>query len=355
MTRTPPPRPQRSSNSPHTRGGSGDEVAPKPYELIPFPQKRPTLNPPAGHHKYLPDRLHGTLLLTLTVKTTLHVSTGVVVMGSDIGNSRIPLIKTMVQDNDQKLSIQGSSLKGCIRSVYEAITNSTLAVITSRYRSQIPTERLPCRKKEELCPASRIFGALDWQGLIEFNDATCQSTGFATGFMPSLYRPRPDRRAYFIPGKVAGRKFYYHMVRAIDKGQNQGIPIQEAAKDYTFTTRLNFKNLTAAELGTLLVVLGQDPEYPIALKIGGGKPIGMGTMIIAVDEINKFDGMESLHSRYSSYVATEFEYLTGKPLQKFMRQMIQAAHQHLIEQPQLEQLTTVLLYPTDREPPSGMY
>lgn len=44
----------------------------------------------------------------------------------------------MVQGVDQKLSIQGSSLKGCIRSVYEAITNSTLAVITNRYRDKIP-------------------------------------------------------------------------------------------------------------------------------------------------------------------------------------------------------------------------
>ena len=163
-------------------------------------------------------------------------------MGSDIGNNRIPLIKTMVQAVDQKLSIQGSSLKGCIRSVYEAITNSTLAVITSKYRSQIPTERLPCRNKEQLCPASRVFGALNWQGLLDFNDAKCENIGFTTGFMPALYRPRPDeRKAYFIQGKVAGRKFYYHTIRAIDKGQNSGIPVQQAGREYTFKTQITFQ------------------------------------------------------------------------------------------------------------------
>lgn len=349
MTKTP-------RTPPYSQAGFDDEVAPKPYTLIPFPQKRPTLERPAGHHKYLPDRLHGVLFLTLTVKTALHVSTGVVVMGSDIGNSRIPLIKTMVQDNDQKLSIQGSSLKGCIRSVYEAITNSTLAVITSRYRSQIPTDRLPCRKKEELCPASRVFGALDWQGLVEFSDATCQSTGFGTGFMPSLYRPRPDqRRAYFTQGKIAGRKFYYHTIRAIDKGQNQGIPVQQAAKEYTFTTELHFMNLQVAELGTLLVTLGQDPHYPIALKVGGGKPIGMGTMTVTVDAIDRVQGIQELRDRYSSYAPPESDRLMGDALQKFMQQQIQTAHSRLIEAPQLNALFEVLRYPTDREPPTGMY
>jgi CRISPR/Cas system CSM-associated protein Csm3 (group 7 of RAMP superfamily) len=97
----------------------------------------------------------------------------------------------MVQGKEQQLLIQGSSLKGCIRAIYEAITNSTLAVITNRYRQKIPKDRLPCRSKESLCPASQVFGALDWQGLVHFTDATCESTKSVTGFMPSLYRPRP--------------------------------------------------------------------------------------------------------------------------------------------------------------------
>ena len=347
---TPPPSSPVSNNNLAETGGS------KPYELISFPKERPPKNPPAGHHQYLGDRLHGTLFLTLKVQTTLHVSTGVVVMGSDIG-SRVPLIKTMVQNIDQKLSIQGSSLKGCIRSAYEAITNSTLAVITSRYRDKIPQERLPCKNKQELCPASQVFGALDWQGLIEFSDAKCQNTGFATGFMPSLYRPRPDqRRAYFdARGNVAGRKFYYHTIRAIDKGQNQGITVQQAAKEYTFKTQIQFKNLTAAELGTLLIVLGQDPKYPIALKVGGGKPIGMGTMTVEVTAARVLQNKGDLRDRYSSYNSPQSDTMSGTKLQQFMQKNIQAAHSSLVQATQLQQLAEVLKYPTDREPPTGMY
>ena len=358
MTTNLPPKPRRSTPSPSSpvSNNPAETGEPKPYELISFPKERPPKNPPAGHHQYLGDRLHGTLFLTLKVQTTLHVSTGVVVMGSDIG-SRVPLIKTMVQNIDQKLSIQGSSLKGCIRSAYEAITNSTLAVITPKYKDKIPQERLPCKNKQELCPASQVFGALDWQGLIEFSDAKCENTGFTTGFMPSLYRPRPDQRgAYFdARGNVAGRKFYYHTIRAIDKGQNQGITVQQAAKEYTFKTQIQFKNLTAAELGTLLIVLGQDPKYPIALKVGGGKPIGMGTMTVEVTAARVLQNKGDLRDRYSSYNPPESDSMTGTKLQQFMQKNIQAAHSSLVQATQLQQLAEVLKYPTDREPPTGMY
>lgn len=368
MTETPRPKPKKTTppNQQISASYSNDSGVKKPYQLISFPQQKPPLQPPIGHQKYHNNRLHGTIFLTLKVHTPLHVSTGVVVMGSDIGNNRISLIKTMVQDGDKKLIIQGSSLKGCIRSVYEAITNSTLAVITSSYKDKIPPERLPCKNKNELCPTSQVFGALDWQGLIEFSEAECEKTGFAVGFMPSLYRPRPDQRnAYFdARGKVAGRKFYYHTIRAIDKGENKGITVQQAAREYTFTTQLQFKNLQPAELGTLLIILGQDPKYPIALKIGGGKPIGMGTMTVEVTKINAFTDNQSLakelnlpklRDRYSSYSPLESAQLQGNNLQQFMQKTIKDAHSSLVQPTQLQQLTEVLRYPTDREPPSGMY
>ena len=364
MTTNPPPKPKKTA--PPSRPVSnnyGDEAAvSKPYELITFPREKPPKNPPIGHDKYRGDRLHGTLFLTLKVQTSLHVSTGVSVMGSDIG-SRVPLIKTMVQNIDQKLSIQGSSLKGCIRSTYEAITNSTLGVITNKkeYNDKYPEERLPSTQhKERLCPASQVFGASGnnwgWQGLIEFSDANCEKTGFATGFMPNLWSPRLARKAYFDErGKVAGRKFYYHTIRAIDKGQNRGITVQQAAKEYTFTTKLQFKNLKPEELGTLLIVLGQDPKYPIALKVGGGKPIGMGTMTVAVTAARVLQNKGDLVDRYSSYNPPESDRMNGTELQQFMQKNIQAAHSSLVQATQLQQLAEVLKYPTDREPPTGMY
>jgi hypothetical protein len=356
MTRTPPPK-RRQPTPPSPSSRSGDRVdgiiAPKPYELISFPKEKPPLQPPIGQDKYYTDRCHGTLHLTLRVQTSLHVSTGVVAMGSDVGQKSIPLIKTMIQGSEEKLIIPGSSLNGVVRSVYEAMTNSTLAVITSKYKDKIPPERLPCKDKKRLCPASRVFGALDWQGLIHFTDARCESVGFRPGFMPSLYRPRPDQsQKYFQQGRIAGRKFYYHTIRAVDKGQQQGIPVQQAAKEFIFTTQLHYRNLTQAELGTLLIVLGQDkPKHPIALKVGGGKPVGMGTMTV---EVTALEQPANLRDRYLSYNC-EPNQLTGNQLQQMMQKAIQDAHRELVQSQQLQELAAVLKYPTDREPPEGMY
>lgn len=345
MTYKPPARPTPNHSN------NNDDAAPKPYAMVTFPTTPPPKARPAGHHKYLDKHIHGTLFLTLNVQTPLHVSTGVVALGADV-NARVPLIKTMTVDTNKKLVIQGSSLKGCIRAVYEAITNSTLAV-NSRSADKVPRERQPCRNKEELCPASQVFGALDWQGLIEFSDARCTNNNPSTGFMPSLYSPRPARRDYYNPrGMAKGRKFYYNFAKSIDKGQNQGIPVQQASKDFTFTTEIHFKNLKPEQLGVLLIILGQDPNYPIALKIGGGKPIGMGTMTVTVDKIEQ---SSNLRDRYSSYEATESDQLTGTKLQEFMQKQINIAQSSLIQKEQLTQLAAILAYPSTKQPPSGMY
>jgi CRISPR/Cas system CSM-associated protein Csm3 (group 7 of RAMP superfamily) len=332
-----------------------EDIGPeKPYALVPFPKQRPTLKPPVGHHRYTPDGYHGTLRLTLKVQTALHVSTGIVAMGSDVG-SRVPLIKTMVQGKDEQLLIQGSSLKGCIRAIYEAITNSTLAVITNRYRQKIPKDRLPCRSKESLCPASQVFGALDWQGLVHFTDATCESAKSVTGFMPSLYRPRPDERdAYFNRGQAAGRKFYRHAIKAVDGG-NRGTPVQQAGTEFTFKTELHFRNLTEAQLGTLLIALGQDSEHPMALKLGGGKPVGMGTVQVSIPTI---EVTQDVRNRYTSYTPPTAETLTGEAVTQFIHEKTQAAKSSkLVEMPQLEVLAQILKWPpiNDYEAPEGMY
>lgn len=340
-----------SYNKPRPHPQQSQIIAPKPYHLIPLPKEKPQLQHPKGQDQYYRDRVHGTLHLRLTVQTGLHVSTGVVALGTDVVEKAIPLIKTMIQGSAGQLMISGSSLKGVVRSTYEAITRSCLCK-TKAKSNQIPPGYQECRNKTQLCPACRVFGALNWQGLIQFSDAECESTEFRPGFMPSLYRPHPDEYpGYFNQGKVAGRKFYYHTIRAVDKGQHQGISVQQAAKTVVFSTSLPYRNLTKGELGTLLIVLGQDKLNAIALKVGGGKPIGMGTMTV---EVTSVESVDNIRDRYLSY-QTQSQPLTGKPLQQLIQQAIQAAHRELVQSQPLQELVKVLGYPTEREPPEGMY
>ncbi len=352
MTRGPRELPHQH-NRPATpqQNRNNQSASPKPYELIPFPKQAPTLARPAGHAKFHTDRLHGTLFLTLTVQTAVHVSTGTIALGSDVGVRGIPLLKTMTITPDQKLKIQGSSLKGCIRAMYEAITNSTLAVVTREYRSQVPRERHPCQEKEQLCPASRVFGALDWQGLVEFSDAVATTAGSSGGSLPALYRPRPDQcRAYFQNGRAAGRKFYYSQTKALDAG-NRGTPTQQAAKQSVFKTQIHFKNLTPAELGTLLTVLGQDPAHPMLLKVGGGKPVGLGSLQVT---INKIEQPANIRDRYSTYAAPASDTLEGEKLTAFVQKQIKATQGYILPE-QLKQLSSILSPTSLREPPPGVY
>lgn len=329
-------------------------IEPKPYEMISLPKTSPNRKNPIGQDVYKSQRLSGKIHLNLTSKTSTFIASGVVAMGSDVfsqGQSKnIPLIKASLTQ-DEKLIIPGSTLKGCIRSIYEAITSSCICK-TKLHREQIPNGFSECKDKNNLCPACQVFGAMGWQGLISFQDAVVQETKTSVGFMASLYSPRTDRKAYFKEGKVAGRKFYYHAAKAVDRGLQKGIPVQQITTDSVLTTTIRFMNLTKAELGTLLTVLGQDKNYPFALKIGGGKPVGMGTLVVKVTSV---EYVEDAKNRYLTYEDSNSQ-LTGNQLQKFIDAAIREANQkQLIQLEQLKEIQEVLKYPTQRKAPEGMY
>lgn len=326
----------------------------KPYQLISLPSQSPPRGEPAGQDRFKSDRISGTIFLRLTVKTATFVASGVTAMGSDLsGNAKnIPLIKTAV-GTDKKLLIPGSSLKGVVRSAYEAITVSCLCK-TKAESNQIPNGYRECKENTKLCPACQVFGAMNWQGLVRFSDAILNNAQWTVGFIPSLYAPRKQRKGYYINGKVAGRKFYYHFVKSIDRGQQQGIPVQLAGKELIFTTQLGLKNLSLAELGTLLITLGQDSKNPIALKIGGGKPIGMGTMVVEVTEIQRIESQQQWRDRYCNY-NTLPPSLTGNSLKEFIQRAIGSASPKLVQSRQLQELQQVLQWPTTREPIEGVY
>jgi CRISPR/Cas system CSM-associated protein Csm3 (group 7 of RAMP superfamily) len=324
---------------------------PKPYELISLPSEPPQRERPVGQHRYDPTKLSGSISLTLQVKNPIFIASGVVVRGQDISaqHKNIPLIKVGVNE-DNRVLIPGSSLKGAIRAAYEAITRSCLCK-TRVDKAKIPNGFKECDRKDNLCPTCRVFGAMGWQGLIGFSDAIGTDIKSSIGFMPSLYSPQNKRIAYFKNGKVAGRKFYYHAVKAVSKGQ-KGIPVQQIGIDSTFKTKLSFKNLSAAEIGTLLTVLGVSPRHDFALKIGGGKPIGMGTVKVKIDRI---EALNNLRNRYLSYDISEDGHYQGDELNRFIDRVTKDAENQLIQPKQLGELKEIWKYPTNRPAPEGMY
>ncbi|WP_409978153.1 RAMP superfamily CRISPR-associated protein [Leptolyngbya sp. PCC 6406] len=305
--------------------------------------------------------MSGKLHLTLTAQTASFIASGVIAMGRDVQLPRVDLVKTAVHQ-ENKLIIPGSSLKGVVRSAYEALTCSCLCKTKVR-REKIPEGYSECKinakqKKFDVCPACRVFGAMGWQGLVSFPDAIGQSIDIHVEFMQSLYGPAPKNPMYDNNGKVSGRKFYYHATQSVsskkapDGKDKKGLDAQKAKQGCIFKTALQFKNLTEAELGTIFVILGQDENHPMALKVGGGKPIGMGSLSVKVELLEK---PAIPKNRYTRYILPESDFLVGAPLQAFMQTAIAQAQTNLIEPQQMQELAKILAWPTQNAAPEGMY
>ncbi|TVR16357.1 MAG: hypothetical protein EA395_00415 [Phormidium sp. GEM2.Bin31] len=163
--------------------------------------------------------------ITPYILKTLHISTGVMVLGEDIEQPQYDILKTMLRGNDQHLRLPGSSLKGVVRSVHEAITNSTLGVITpfARRERWIPQHRsLNPKKVHQLCLSSRLFGAMNWQGVLHFQDARCQTKEFRVQCLPSLYAPQEKKFIVLEKTDINELKKAISYLRTISNRQDLG-------------------------------------------------------------------------------------------------------------------------------------
>jgi len=206
--------------------------------------------------------------------------------------------------------IPGSSIKGVIRSVAEAVSPSCIGLsgelfdrgsVIPAYKESLPIDFLTCKEASKLCPACRIFGMVSnkshFLGKVSFSDASAEAGKFKTGMpiiLKPLMEPKPRHSAFYHPnGEIAGRKFYFHHAGAL-KTTNQAteytktiIPLEGGVDDQgnprtVFEFDVSFTNLTDGEYSLLLfaLVLEEDMRH----KIGGCKPLGLGTVKIEVTE-----------------------------------------------------------------------
>ena len=99
------------------RGRRHQQPAPKPFALVPLPN-RVDRKRPIGHQRYHEKHITGQIHGTIEALSPIHIGSGVIDLGHDV-----ELIKTAVRTHG-KVVIPGSSLKGAIRSVAEAISES---------------------------------------------------------------------------------------------------------------------------------------------------------------------------------------------------------------------------------------
>jgi CRISPR/Cas system CSM-associated protein Csm3 (group 7 of RAMP superfamily) len=243
------------------------------------------------------DGLSGRLTCHLTARTHLFIPQ--TQENRERGHQELKLLRSA-----QGLPLlPGSSLKGIIRSTAEALSGSCLVLPTGRrgeveYRGRPPVfYRIPygfehCRDADHLCPACRIFGSLNgnehFLGKIGLNDAIATEQADAEKMtIEALMEPKPRHRAWYEDpqqrGFIRGRKFYYHRPlgpRRTTVKNDYNKTIEAIRPGTIFEFKLDYTNLTGAELALLVFALILEPE--MCHKVGMGKPVGLGSARIEI-------------------------------------------------------------------------
>lgn len=159
--------------------------------------------------------------------------------------------------------IPGSSVKGAVRVVVEAITPSCLRVGGHN----------TCRSAAELCPACELFGAPGWRAKVAFSDLTAQGP---VELVPTELAQRYSHR--HAPSR--GRRLYRLAPET---------PLPAAREhllclppDTRLGGRLYVEGATAAEMGLILIALGVRPEGLPLLRLGAGKNRGIARVEVRV-------------------------------------------------------------------------
>ena len=323
------------------RGRSGrqfQQAAPKPFDFVALP-RRVNKKYPIGHDQYHERHTTGQIHGTIEALSPIHIGSGVIDLGKD-GE----LIKTAVRMNESVV-IPGSSLKGAIRSAVEAISESCVCKASrdTRYAMSRLRDFMECRRKERLCIACRIFGAMGFQSNIAIQDALQIDGQIVTKRVPELYRPRPQRGSRHVPG----RKFYMH--GEVASGET---PVEACEIGSKFRFVVQVDNLTQAEWGLLFAALGHHHEYPFKLKIGGIKPACFGSISFRIENIQV---EAQLSERYLDWNVQSESVMAGEQLETWKRECTDIATDSLIKRDLLAALAQILQHRNDRNCPSGLY
>lgn len=175
------------------------------------------------------------------------------------------------------LAIPGTSLKGSIRAVVEAISNSCVSQVAGKDKNLIPQTHSRCTSEKELCPVCRIFGMTGYGGRISFSDAN--PLGKIKSYIVKigeLFEPKIVKTDEDGKGK---RKFYgnweFNPINNLNPEKNHRF-VEAVSKGTRFRFTFSFNNLLEEELSLILHAMGVDQDY--RTKIGGAKPRCFGTV-----------------------------------------------------------------------------
>lgn len=292
-----------------------------PYNFVRAdqPMKR---EKPADHHRLS----GGSGVITCRLEAKSPIFTPAFALRSEGGLADLSFFRM----NNQP-ALPGSSLKGMLRGLAEAICNGC-----SPFGKGLHP---PCPANDDLCPACRLFGYLKGQqvhaGHLCISDALVEDD-YEFGqrvTLKELSSPKPKRHRPFYEGaeRERGRKFYYHQqhVVAANDIPSEKQPTHRNARIEplvrgVFHFALRYWNVGETELGLLLHALELPPD--LYHKFGMGKPLGLGTVRIEITGWREENSSTAdPRSRYQAFEASA----TDTSLQDVEGEALEQARQRL--------------------------
>ncbi|OUM85999.1 MAG: hypothetical protein BAA01_01145 [Bacillus thermozeamaize] len=292
----------------------------KPYAFVQLSRKveyaplrpRNVLDPKLHHGKWLIRGCTLTPLIVRSGKILLHENR--LVYGPILQNGH-PVIP-------------GSSLKGVVRSIYEAISHSCIQQPQGKKKDLTrylpPEKQSPCMTQDRICPACQVFGFVGRgkenvaKSLVSFTDFLLQGQAkdwLNTELIPQLYQPRLEEaiRLYLDDEDVLQRKFYYHGTPET----GQGSPTLVLKPGAVVEGEIHYQQMTDEELGRLAFSFGfGDPAF--ALKVGYAKPAYLGSIQFELVDVLPYQRL-GFHSQPINR-ETILEY--SRPFQQKMRMQV---------------------------------
>jgi RAMP superfamily len=332
---------------------TGPARAPKPFGYVPLGDGTVLRRDPLftqGHDRVAPGALSGRLAGQIVALTPLHVGTGTFERTARVLPAlaaETPLLFPLVRYGDVPI-VPGTTLKGALRAAVEAVTLSCLAVRGPATRLLPPPLHplRPCTRRDALCPACRLFGGQGYLGRLRVADAPLIEGSTALAHVPDRYAPRAGRGA-----PPPGRRFYGH-----GRPASGTVPVEVCPADSVLAWQVDFTSLQPAELGLLLIALGQG-EPPLRLKLGGYKPACFGSVEFAAASLT-LDDPASRWLQYEPAPPAEPERWDGERAAAGpdLAAYVQAATESgLVLQDRLERLAGILRYPSGRDCPGEGY
>jgi len=330
----------------------------KPYSFVPLPE-RAARGPCAGHHLFAPGTETGSLECRLVLLRPVQVAAGLLdLIRGPRGEEQMAALPAGVLRAGRRVYVlPGSSLKGALRSLAEAVSWSCVGVVSNRVRGHIPEELRRCTRLEQLCPACRLFGTSgagrqSYMGSVHVTDAELPAEGRVVVVRtPLLWVPARGGRLpglYLQGRRVRGRKFYYH--GRVAAGPDVRVVLPEGE---SLPAAVYFDNLSPGLLGVLLAAMGLHPAHGFPIQLGGGKPVGMGSL-----EVRPVAAVLRGAVAAGGRLGAGERRLTGGELRRWVAERCRAAEEEeLLYREGLERLAAILAPRglETRPMPSGPY